>query len=188
MVHSHGHVTINGKELHILTDTRHSWPFMSSKGSLACHTYCDMGHLFIWLSSRTRDTHTCCRAFGSETVTTQVWCSRDLNTQPSTYEANALFSSFINTCNHLHHTLKNTTSNSKALINCTYCSGYMYFWTMSWIPRQGIVTTVETLNNLITDLCLHPRMSRRYLVEILPIWRKSLSNQSINQEWFNHIS
>ena len=31
----------------ILTDTRRSWP-LSSEGSLACHTYCDTGHPFIY--------------------------------------------------------------------------------------------------------------------------------------------
>ena len=60
--------------LQMLTYTRHSWPF-SSEDSLACHTYCDTGHPFIWSSPRTRNTHICCRAFGSGTVTT---CFYDL--------------------------------------------------------------------------------------------------------------
>ena len=30
----------------ILTYTPHSWP-LSSEGSLVCHTYCEMGHMFI---------------------------------------------------------------------------------------------------------------------------------------------
>ena len=47
----------------------------SSEGSLACHTCCDTGHPFLRSSPRTRDIHTCCRAFGSGTVTT---CVNDL--------------------------------------------------------------------------------------------------------------
>ena len=44
--HSYGDVTITGEGLHILTYARHSYP-SSSEGSLACHTYCDLGHQFI---------------------------------------------------------------------------------------------------------------------------------------------
>ena len=44
--HSYGDISIAGEGLQILTYARHSWP-LSSEGSLACHTYCDMGHLFI---------------------------------------------------------------------------------------------------------------------------------------------
>ena len=40
-VHSYGDVAIAGEGLYILTYPRHSWP-LTSKGSLACHTYC--GH------------------------------------------------------------------------------------------------------------------------------------------------
>ena len=46
------------------------WWSLSSEGSLTCHTYCDTG-----LSPKTRDIHTCCRAFGSGTVTA---CFNDL--------------------------------------------------------------------------------------------------------------
>ena len=35
---------ITGEGLHISTNARHSWP-LSSEGSLACHTYCDAGHM-----------------------------------------------------------------------------------------------------------------------------------------------
>ena len=38
------------------------------RGSLACHTSRDTGHPFI--TPRNRNTHTCCRAFGSGAVTT----------------------------------------------------------------------------------------------------------------------
>ena len=34
------------KGLQILTYAEHSWP-LSCEGSLACHTFCDTGHLFI---------------------------------------------------------------------------------------------------------------------------------------------
>ena len=44
--HSYGDVTITGEGLQILTYARHSWP-LSSEGSLACHTYCEMGHPFV---------------------------------------------------------------------------------------------------------------------------------------------
>ena len=61
--HSYGDVTITDQGIQMFTYARHSWP-LSSEGSLACPTYCDTGHPFI----RTRDTHTCCPAFGSEDV------------------------------------------------------------------------------------------------------------------------
>ena len=38
--HSYGDVTITGEGLQILTFVRHSW-WLSSEGSLACHTSCD---------------------------------------------------------------------------------------------------------------------------------------------------
>ena len=44
--HSYGDAIIASEGLQILTYVRHSWPF-SSKGSLACHTYCDTWHLFL---------------------------------------------------------------------------------------------------------------------------------------------
>ena len=48
------------------------WPLLGTHGNWAvtCHTYCDMGLPFIMVIPRTRDTHTCCRAFGSGAVTT----------------------------------------------------------------------------------------------------------------------
>ena len=60
--HSNGDVTITGERLKILTNVRRSWP-LSNEDNLACHTYCDTGHSFIWSSSRTRETHICCREF-----------------------------------------------------------------------------------------------------------------------------
>ena len=60
----YGDVTNTGEGLQILTIARHSWSFRSA-GSLACHTYRDMGHSFMMVSSEDRDTHTCCRAFNS---------------------------------------------------------------------------------------------------------------------------
>ena len=46
----YGNATIAGEGLQILTYARLSWP-LSSKGSLAYHTYCDMGHPFIMVIS-----------------------------------------------------------------------------------------------------------------------------------------
>ena len=46
ILHSYGDVTITCEGLQILTYARHSWP-LSIKGSLSCHTYCDIGHPFI---------------------------------------------------------------------------------------------------------------------------------------------
>ena len=69
---SYGDVTITGEGLQILTYARHSLP-LSFEGSLACHTYCNMGHPF---------THACCRAFGSGAVTT---CFYELHRKKSTY-------------------------------------------------------------------------------------------------------
>ena len=48
--HSYGDLTIAGEGLQILTYARHSWP-LSSEGSLACHTYWNMGHLFTMVIS-----------------------------------------------------------------------------------------------------------------------------------------
>ena len=51
----------------------HEWP-LSSEGSSACHTYCDIGHPFIMVISDD-PWHTDCRAFSSGAVTT---CFNDL--------------------------------------------------------------------------------------------------------------
>ena len=64
----YGNVTITGEGLYILTYARHLSP-LSNEGFLACHTYCDTGHIFIMVPW-TRDTHTYYRPFGSATVTT----------------------------------------------------------------------------------------------------------------------
>ena len=71
--HPYGDVTATGEGLHILTFTRHWWP-LNSDGSLPYmyHTYCDRGPPFIPLISRICDTHSYCRAFGSEAVTTSL--------------------------------------------------------------------------------------------------------------------
>ena len=55
--HSYGDITIASEGLQILTYARHSWP-LSSEGSLACHTYCDTGHIipFIMVISEDRPT------------------------------------------------------------------------------------------------------------------------------------
>ena len=45
----YGDVTIADEGLQILTYARHSWP-LSSEGSLACHTYCDMGPFIMVIS------------------------------------------------------------------------------------------------------------------------------------------
>ena len=69
MLQSYGVVIITVEWLHILIYTRHSWPF-SIEGSLTYHIYCDTWHPFVWSSPRTRDTHTCCRAFKIGAITT----------------------------------------------------------------------------------------------------------------------
>ena len=48
--HSYGDVTITAEGLQIFTYARHSRP-LGSKGTLACHTYCDTGHPFIMVTS-----------------------------------------------------------------------------------------------------------------------------------------
>ena len=56
--------------LQILTYARHLWP-LSSDDSLACRTYTMTRVIrLLWLSPLTRDSHTFCRPFGSEAVTT----------------------------------------------------------------------------------------------------------------------
>ena len=44
--HIYVDVTIAGEELQILTYAPHSWP-LNSEVSLACHTPCDTGHMYI---------------------------------------------------------------------------------------------------------------------------------------------
>ena len=71
--HSKGDVTITSKGLQILTYTRHLYT-LSSKNSLAYYTNCGKGHWCIMaISSVSRDTHTCCRAFSSGTVTKRIY-------------------------------------------------------------------------------------------------------------------
>ena len=48
--HSFQDVTNNGEGLQILTNSRHSWS-LSSKKSLTCHSYSDMGQHFIMVIS-----------------------------------------------------------------------------------------------------------------------------------------
>ena len=67
--HSYGDVTITGEGLQMFTYTRYSWPW-NSGGSLACHTCSDRGIALQWLSLRTRDTHTYCKAFNNGAVAT----------------------------------------------------------------------------------------------------------------------
>ena len=54
------------------------WP-LSSEGYLACDAYCDTGHPFIKVVFLGHDTHSCCRAFSSGTVTT---CFNNLGLSP----------------------------------------------------------------------------------------------------------
>ena len=91
-MNSYGDVILAGEGLQILTCTRHSWP-LSSEGSLACHTYCDTGRLFIMVISEDpwhsnlfssvwqRSCHYLFLRLGSVAAS---------NTQPSACEANAL--------------------------------------------------------------------------------------------------
>ena len=69
--------TITGIRLQSLTYTQHSW-LLSTEDSLMCHT----NKPFIMVISedpRTRDTHSCCRLFGSGAVNT---CFKDLGVFP----------------------------------------------------------------------------------------------------------
>ena len=50
IVLSCGNDNVAGEWLQILAYARHSWP-LSIDGSLACHTYCDTGHMFIMVIS-----------------------------------------------------------------------------------------------------------------------------------------
>ena len=55
------------------------WPMLGTRGHWAvrvlrvCQAYCDKGHPFIMVISEDRDTHTYCRAFDNEAVTTCVY-------------------------------------------------------------------------------------------------------------------
>ena len=87
--HSFETVTITDEGLQILTYARHSWPL----GSLTFYTYCNIwANPLNWPSTRTHDTHTCCRAFGSGAVTTCFTDSRP-GIEPCypAFEANAFF-------------------------------------------------------------------------------------------------
>ena len=100
--HSFGDVIIADEGLKILTFSRHSLP-LSSEGSLACHTYCDMGLLYIISSPRIRDTHNCCRAFGSGAVTTCFYDQPGIEPRSPACEANALPLHHAAVCNHGIH-------------------------------------------------------------------------------------
>ena len=67
--HSHGHVTITGERLQIMTNATHLWA-LSSEDALMCHIYCGTAHPFVLVISKTRDTYTNSRAFGSVAVST----------------------------------------------------------------------------------------------------------------------
>ena len=74
----------------------HTWP-LSSEGSLACHTYCDMGHPFLMVTSEDPwQSHLSiaeCLAVELSLGYLFLWLRSvdwDLNTQPSACEANAL--------------------------------------------------------------------------------------------------
>ena len=60
-IHAYGDVSITGEGLQILTYAQHSWP-LSSKGSLACHTYCHTGASVYDGHLRQPVTHTYCQA------------------------------------------------------------------------------------------------------------------------------
>ena len=57
--------------LNVIWKRHYCWCSMQmltyNRHSLAYHTYCETGHPYIVSAQRTR-THTCCRAFGSETI------------------------------------------------------------------------------------------------------------------------
>ena len=72
LFHSYGDATISVEGLQILTYTRHSWP-LSIEGSLVCHNNCDTEHPFKMVIFEYHDTHNCCRAVGSGTVTTYFY-------------------------------------------------------------------------------------------------------------------
>ena len=90
--HSYGDDTITGEGLQILTYARHSWP-LSSKGSLACHISCDLGHPFIMLITEDPwHSHLLRLAVGLwlSVYTIYICRSWESNTQPSTCGANFL--------------------------------------------------------------------------------------------------
>ena len=70
--HTFGDGTITDAWLQVLTYAGHSWA-LGSEGSLTDNTTCDTVQTFVMVM-RTRDTHTCGRAFGSGAVTT---CFKD---------------------------------------------------------------------------------------------------------------
>ena len=84
--HSFGDVTIAGEGLHILTYVQHSWP-LSSEGSLACHTYWEMGHPFIIINSHLQGPVTLAPNAEPVLRTCGSW---DLNTQPFACRGNAI--------------------------------------------------------------------------------------------------
>ena len=89
--HSIGDVTIVGEGLQILTYARHLWQ-LSSKGSLACHTYCDTGHLIIMVKSEDPSQSRLMPSIWHWICHYLVYRLRgwDSNTQPSACGANSL--------------------------------------------------------------------------------------------------
>ena len=79
--HSYEDVTITGEGLQMFTYIRHIW-LLSSEGSLACQTYCDMEHPFIMVERLAGE-------LSLPVLTCQVCRGWDSNTQPSACGANA---------------------------------------------------------------------------------------------------
>ena len=85
--HSFGDVTIAGEGLQILTPVRHVWP-LSSKSSLACHTYYTGPPCIVVISEDQCNTITpnalrLAVKLSLPVLTTQVCRGWDLNTLPS---------------------------------------------------------------------------------------------------------
>ena len=96
---------------------------------LACHTYVDMGHPFLWSYPRTRDIHICCRALSKEITAEATYkkkrrCWRKLYF----YKYNYLKSKYAerSSCWNLfgskpHRCYPSRKTQSKNLCNCTNC-------------------------------------------------------------------
>ena len=90
---THRNVTITSERLQILTYSCHSWP-LSSEGSLAYLTYCNIGQQFIMVISKKHDTGTCCLKLGCGAVATRfnnlVLLRSGTKSRSPTCEANVL--------------------------------------------------------------------------------------------------
>ena len=154
--HSYGDVTMTGEGLQILTYAWHVWS-LSREGSLACHTYCYMGHPFIMVIFED-PWHTYCWAFSCGAVSTcfydlgltrlgfehQTFCLRDQRSNPrSGFGPNCIihleWQICIRDCTLWYHTVR--TQNGLSPCVCYIYMLYLLYSVRNEHAKRGIYST-----------------------------------------------